>query len=392
MFLPHEIIFQIFKNDFESLYLIDRECTREHFKRKLDSLGSFTNIPIYKNPIFPYYAYITELYVSALNMDELVKWADFPYSLLLNCIKIEIGALDATGISDNDIIFCLVRALNNIRKQMPWLRDLRPEGLKDATCVLEIFKNSYLKRIELGDVCDNFHLLSTMPKLTSLYVTDSRNLPNVKCTLPNITELEIFEYDELTLPESCNILNNMMRVFPNLISFITTPDHQQLINSIPTKIKRVELVCYDIKIELPLRSVYFDTLAISIMDPGTNEPTAPPNLTILDVLMNHSKTWILAIGLPSFLIITNHKHFQDIVKWYPFIFERNTNNLEPFFHFEHREFNNLHFHINGPRTKSNAFDEEGLTSLEYQHFVTCSLNILKRLGNDKIINWIESNF
>ena len=285
MLLPMEIILQIFSEEMNSLFLLDKKFCREYFKRKLNSLNWHTGMPIFDNPMFPYYSFLRELYVSIYYLKEMKKWIRFPYSELTNCTKVEIGALHSeidVDLKENLLVECYEK----IRCQMPWLKKFATDRMVDSTMALEIFQNSNLTSIELGDISDNFYLVATMAGLNSLFIADPFNLKDFRCTLPNISKLEIVEFDQISNADLSEIFSNIPKVFPGIDALIIGLDVPEMLHFLPENIDKIEIILYSpISPNIP-EDLVVNRLCVSVI----NICFDTDDLTPLRLVLNNANT------------------------------------------------------------------------------------------------------
>ena len=349
MNLPIEIIAQIFLDDLDSLYMLNKECTIYYLKRKINLVKDHTNQStlLVKALYFDYYSHITSLRLNVTNLKNLERWADFPFHRLINCRSIR---LLARLLSENRLLFG--KMIRNIRSSIPNLAELRfddnyPINI-DGNEILNLFHDSKLQHIELGDICDSFYLLSKMKCLSSLNLWDPTRFSDIQTPLPNITTLEFSDY---YAEEMVKIFSNLLYVFPNLKHFaissgvLPTPP---VLSLIPSSIKFVSFTSVFSDIQYPADNQQFNNLLINIARPSVHS-----NMSALSILKIHSKTWTLAIGIPVFLIVTNSTVFSDLIHWYTRLFKQFSDYSHASYQFEMNVCANVYFYFNKHRLLKN---------------------------------------
>ena len=381
MYFPNEIICQIFEDDVDSLFMVNKQFMCEYLRLKIGSLRHHTEMPIFKNPIFPYYTFIFKLNIDLREVNymyrEIEYWKMFPLRKLVNCTKIKLVYPNVTYPTHlvNELISALYTALPN-------LLEFQVTGYPQNAFDLKIFGSSKLRHLKIFSIHDDFLNLSLIENLSSICISNPTGIEvlDENYIFPNVTSFQThIPFSSIGIAPQ--IVSSIILVFPNLtrlvISYLFGLD---ILSNIPRSIQFVEILNTP-HINIPDALVPFNTLAITVR-------SARRHLTdnsILQVLQNHSKTWIMSIGDPSFLIITNHDNFNDIVKWYPDHFKRHFDYSKLFYKFVHFEFNNVHYHYCEARLRKNKFNNT-------HQLDKYSLFICNSLGNNLLATLLKSKF
>ena len=388
MLLPIEILSHILQDDKKRLYLLNKDCMKEYIRERIETLPYHTKFPIFNNPLFPYYSFVTTLNIhNMMYVVDLERWINFPYDKLLHCTRIKIV------LFKNPLMFDI---LKNIALKMPGIVDTRIynyNNMDSLSKVLKLFINTKLRYLELPVPTDdqlqaeNLHMISAIKSLTSIVIGDPIKLADFTRPIPNIhfVEFPLRPFRHLNI--SCRQLT---AIFPNINRFVMHLNfvNEQLIEImqvVPKSIPHIEIVSYTTSFPLTQMNIQFINVAISIVHIDDSL-----NYSVFNLLKNHSQKWVLSIGSPCFMIISNHSNFNEIVKWYPTLFDRKSNFSVAFYNFQHFQCNGLYFHLCEPRLLKNLeFDKH---HVGYKDFDTYSIMICKELDNSELVKWLETRF
>ena len=310
-FLPIELIYQILKDDRHLLMLLNKEFTSYYVQYIYLHRLNMTNMPVFVNPVFPYYSFITALVIKTNKPDIVNKWVYFPYYKLVNCTSISLEFLEFPR-QENFKYYAIV-ALRRIKCQMKWLKFIKCDVVDDA-CLLYIFQKSRIERLEFREMPNNIYLLNTMHHLNCIYL-DTYTVSKIPFSFPRISKLRTdgIPDDEDIFEVFCSI----GAVFPNLTELNIYGDLPNVLPLIPLSVKTLQINFFSSNISFrPSDCHHFDFLAFSF---GLNNCTADSYekhvSNILTIIERNAKNWLLGFGIPTFLVITNVPEFKDILKY-----------------------------------------------------------------------------
>ena len=253
-------------------------------------------------------------------MEQVQKWAIFPFEELVNCKSIRISVyLDEYS---NVPACCALeyQILNRIKSGMPYLKELTAYGnhVEDSE-ILRIFQDSKLEQIYLDNVPNCISKLNDMSDLTSLWIDNIIGLSAIDVVFPRISKLRIDDFGStrITEAEAKEFFRGLDRMFPNLKEYMGDDiDNIPLIDvleMIPRSLDTLQFSLFEYYEPFTPCNAFHDTIVFNLVCPYEVEENSTHS--IVDYLQRCSNNWILSFGLPTFLIITNIPNIKNIMRY-----------------------------------------------------------------------------
>ena len=326
--LPFDLILTILRDDnHNNLYLLNKECTEEYFKRLYIKIKDHTNVPIFDKPLFQYFSFVTHLYLYIWKMKDLGKWATFPYSSLINCKYIngfvKVNSAYRT-LKNSRMTRQQSKELKlekqmfiKMKKDMPQLNTFDVYGELCDLDVLKIFKDSNLEEIHLREGLNptKCNIINNMRNLSTLGMTTVDGLVDCGVIFPLITKINEIQFENLSVPKMLNFFSKLDLIFPELKEFVLDSLFQddldpivEIVNLIPSSVETLQVVLYDNDYNWSRCNSFHDTIVVNYVC-STNQ-----NISVLTYLQQYTNQWVFAVGNPAFLIATNISNWSVIQK------------------------------------------------------------------------------
>ena len=390
--LPFELVLSILKDeDPRHLYLLNKEYSMEYIRIRISTVANHTKMPFYDLPLYPYFTFISKLYLDIRNLEDMEKWAAFNYSELTNCklIRLFFNTYERKGEritrlqSSSD--YLELKIFVKIKEQLPHLRGLESAGNLSSRVIVEMFKDSELQEFRLNNnSLESVKLLNQMKDLSHLILNDSIGLEDLNVVFPKISRLEIKTFEDAPSSNTLGFFKKMAVMFPILKEFMCNNFHipmqptVEVASLLPSSIDILQMVLIDTDISWTSCQSFHDTIIFNHLNSLRGD-----DLSVIPYLQRCSNNWVFAMGSPTFLIITNISKFSDVSKYTYALDSSNMDGVTPLERkiFNSRRINSIYIHIS--HQMFNNEDPEYLDMLA--NYAYSAIKLIT--DDDNILDW-----